>query len=178
MEYPRITPFQTHHRVVYQNPADESLTADQYAQALAYSLQQDQPGTRILVIDAQATASTDEDFIDALPLNDAEKTELRQLVALDEREAEESQTQGIDAREQESLAQRLNLARAYAQDTDVLILSEPLTHVSPEDEAAIYSLLEKRIKKHPLLSAKQKIFIVSSNAEVQERIRRDRNAAQ
>ena len=78
--------------------------------------------------------------------------------------------------------QRLALARALAQDTQILILTEPLNSVDEPSQKYIYDRLEECVgtpaapELYPgLLAGFETIYIISTTAEVSRRIARDNN---
>ena len=78
--------------------------------------------------------------------------------------------------------QRLALARALAQDAQILILTEPLNSVDEPSQKYIYDRLEECVgtpaapELYPgLLAGFETIYIISTTAEVSRRIARDNN---
>ena len=78
--------------------------------------------------------------------------------------------------------QRLALARALAQDTQILILTEPLNSVDEPSQKYIYDRLEECVgtpvapELYPgLLAGFETIYVISTTAEVSRRIARDNN---
>lgn len=69
--------------------------------------------------------------------------------------------------------QRLALARALAQDAQILVLTEPLNSVDEPSQRYIYDHLEQHVGQPGLLEKIAKIYIVSTTAEVVRRIERD-----
>ncbi len=176
---PRYEPFDTHHRVVYQDPREEKVDASDYARGLAAYLKDANPQLKIAIVerleDGELSLVDIHNRLQEFCLNwDLDKdaaAELAHLVGLG------GEGKGADAASSsQALAQQLQVAQAYARHTDVLILVEPLATVDEKTQAFIFSQLEKRVKKHPMLAEKSKIFIVSTTDEVNRRIVRDRAA--
>ena len=76
--------------------------------------------------------------------------------------------------------QRLALARALAQDAEVLILTEPLNSVDEPSQRYIYDAMETQIGSdrlpvgYPgLLQDLEQVYVVSTTAETTRRMERD-----
>lgn len=171
-------PFETHHRVVYQDPREESVNAQDYARGLAAYLVSQHPQLNIKIVESNGIKCNNvadihrqlAEMSKNWNLDEDTAAEFPSLVGL----AEQGLEPDADSR---ALSEQLQLAYAYAQHTDVLILVEPLQAVDPQTQSIIFTQLEKRVKKHPVLAQKSKIFIVSETDEVSRRIQRDRSAA-
>ncbi len=75
--------------------------------------------------------------------------------------------------------QRLALARALAQDAQVLILTEPLNSVDEPSQRYIYDAMETQIGSdrlpvgYPMLQDLEQVYVVSTTAETTRRMERD-----
>lgn len=69
--------------------------------------------------------------------------------------------------------QRLALARALAQQVQILVLCEPLNSVDGPSQSFILNALEAHIGKPGVLEHLYHIFIISTTVEVEQRIARD-----
>lgn len=69
--------------------------------------------------------------------------------------------------------QRLALARALAQQAQIMVLTEPLNSVDEPSQRYIYDRLEEHVGQRGQLGHIEKIYVVSTTAEVVRRIERD-----
>ncbi len=170
-------PFETHHRVVYQDPREEGVDAKEYARGLAAYLHSQHSQLKIRIVENSGIiCNTPDDIHRQLAemsknwnFDEDAAAEFPRLVGIAEQELDS----GVNM---QGLCEQLQLAHAYAQHTDVLIVVAPLQSVDSETQSIIFTQLEKRVKKHPVLAQKSKIFIVSETDEVSRRIQRDRSA--
>lgn len=191
-------------RIVYINPRNHRLTAQDYAENLAKHLRALTPKNpterrRILLSEPNSMifAGTlrkhlrlgsvpPEDTVAAqakdealLQLTDSHEIAYR-LGGRNPEDYYEALITSEGANLSGGQRQRLALARALAQDTQVLILTEPLNSVDEPSQKYIYDRLEECVGKptapelYPgLLARFETIYIVSTTAEVNRRITRD-----
>ena len=184
-------------RIVYVNPRDYNLTAQDYAEALARTLRRggedlkDASGRRVLLSEPNPMifAGTLQEHLrlGTVPNPDEELlkiTDSREIAyRLGGRNPEDYFAARITS-EGANLSggqrQRLALARALAQDAQVLILTEPLNSVDEPSQRYIYDAMETQVGSdrlpvgYPgLLQDLEQVYVVSTTAETTRRMERD-----
>lgn len=192
-------------RIVYVNPRDYNLTAQDYAEALARTLRRggedlkDASGRRVLLSEPNPMifAGTLQEHLrlGTVPNPDEELAQAKDeelLKITDSREiayrlggrnpedyfAARITTEGANL--SGGQRQRLALARALAQDAQVLILTEPLNSVDEPSQRYIYDAMETQVGSdrlpvgYPgLLQDLEQVYVVSTTAETTRRMERD-----
>ena len=192
-------------RIVYVNPRDYNLTAQDYAEALARTLRRggedlkDATGRRVLLSEPNpmifagtlqehlrlgTVPNPDEELAQAKDEELLKITDSREIAyRLGGRNPEDYFAARITS-EGANLSggqrQRLALARALAQDAQVLILTEPLNSVDEPSQRYIYDAMETQIGSdrlpvgYPgLLQDLEQVYVVSTTAETTRRMERD-----
>ena len=192
-------------RIVYVNPRDYDLTAQDYAEALARTLRRggedlkDASGRRVLLSEPNpmifagtlqehlrlgTVPNPDEELAQAKDEELLKITDSREIAyRLGGRNPEDYFAARITS-EGANLSggqrQRLALARALAQDAQVLILTEPLNSVDEPSQRYIYDALETQIGSdrlpvgYPgLLQNLEQVYVISTTAETTRRMERD-----
>lgn len=175
--------------VHYINPRDHQLTAQDYAEALTASLRKreahmsNNTPRRVLLSEPNpmifagtlrdhlqlGTAGLDDELmVELLKITDSEEIAFR----LGGREPQ-AYLQAEISSEGTNLSggqrQRLALARALAQQAEILVLTEPLNSVDEPSQKFILDRLETRAGRGAL-SQFQQIYIVSTTMEAERRI--------
>jgi len=192
-------------RIVYVNPRDYNLTAQDYAEALARTLRRggedlkDASGRRVLLSEPNpmifagtlqehlrlgTVPNPDEELAQAKDAELLKITDSREIAyRLGGRNPEDYFAARITS-EGANLSggqrQRLALARALAQDAQVLILTEPLNSVDEPSQRYIYDAMETQVGSdrlpvgYPgLLQDLEQVYVVSTTAETTRRMERD-----
>jgi putative ABC transporter transmembrane protein len=192
-------------RIVYVNPRDYNLTAQDYAEALARTLRRggedlkDASGRRVLLSEPNpmifagtlqehlrlgTVPNPDEELAQAKDEELLKITDSREIAyRLGGRNPEDYFAARITS-EGANLSggqrQRLALARALAQDAQVLILTEPLNSVDEPSQRYIYDAMETQVGSdrlpvgYPgLLQDLEQVYVVSTTAETTRRMERD-----
>ena len=192
-------------RIVYVNPRDYNLTAQDYAEALARTLRRggedlkDATGRRVLLSEPNpmifagtlqehlrlgTVPNPDEELAQAKDEELLKITDSREIAyRLGGRNPEDYFAARITS-EGANLSggqrQRLALARALAQDAQVLILTEPLNSVDEPSQRYIYDAMETQVGSdrlpvgYPgLLQDLEQVYVVSTTAETTRRMERD-----
>ena len=192
-------------RIVYVNPRDYNLTAQDYAEALARTLRhggedlKDATGRRVLLSEPNpmifagtlqehlrlgTVPNPDEELAQAKDEELLKITDSREIAyRLGGRNPEDYFAARITS-EGANLSggqrQRLALARALAQDAQVLILTEPLNSVDEPSQRYIYDAMETQVGSdrlpvgYPgLLQDLEQVYVVSTTAETTRRMERD-----
>lgn len=183
-------PFTSYHRIIYCDPRTENMSAYQYARALARYAQQEAGEQNVLIApgtDTNEQGPAQQSLQDYLyPEGNSLHAEIHELLELahlstrlhhiapgDPTNYKDLPLTILRQELSEGEDQQLALAQALTHRVHTLILVEPLNRVAADTQKAIYTFLEKNIKKHPALAGLAKLYIISTTPEVEQRINRD-----
>lgn len=179
----------THTAVHYINPRDFQLTAQHYAEALTAALRsreaargRDAPrrvllsepnpmifaGTLREHLQLGTAGLDDEQMVQLLKLTDSEEIAYR-LGGREPQAYLKAEISSEGANLSGGQRQRLALARALAQNAEILVLTEPLNSVDEPSQKFILDGLETTAGRG-VLSQFQQIFIISTTMETERRI--------
>ena len=181
----------TQHGITYINPQPLHLTAQEAAEALATQLRSTLGANNVLLSEPNPTifAGTLQQHLQLGTTGLSQKTMLELLRLTDSEEIAQRMT-GTDPKQylQAQLSsegtnlsggqrQRLALARALAQQVQILVLCEPLNSVDGPSQSFILNELEAHIGEPGVLEHLHHIFIISTTVEAEQRIARDQQDA-
>ncbi|MBM7050622.1 MULTISPECIES: ABC transporter ATP-binding protein [unclassified Rothia (in: high G+C Gram-positive bacteria)] len=173
--------------VVYINPRDFGMTAQDYAEALTRALRtpsEQRQGERILLSEPNpmifagtlaehlqlgTTGLETQGMIELLKLTDSEEIAHR-LGGTNPQEYLQARISAEGANLSGGQRQRLALARALAQNTQILVLTEPLNSVDEPSQKFILDELEKRTGTAFPLTHLRTVYIISTTMETERRI--------
>lgn len=171
------------HPVTYINPRLHGLTAQHYAEALTLALRA-RTGDRVLLSEPNpmifagtlrehmhlgTNGLTDEHIISLLKLTDSEEIAFR-LGGENPADYLQAHISSEGANLSGGQRQRLALARALAQDTPVLVLTEPLNSVDEPSQKFILDRLEELTGQPGPLEHIRSIYLISTTMEAERRI--------
>lgn len=174
--------------VVFMNPRDMNLTAQECAEALVHQLRSQSSGgkdrERVLLsepnpmifagtlqehVQLGTDVLDDQHIIELLRLTDSLEIAYR-LGGKDPAQYLQASISAEGANLSGGQRQRLALARALAQDATTLVLTEPLNSVDEPSQKYIFDHLEQKCARDYPLENIRKIYVVSTTMEAERRI--------